>query len=195
MSDLSAEARRRLTKFVERVHRIRDSRYVKHWTEKGTGVKIRATQDGVQIIANFPDREATEALILNLRLFLQKSDFVSFHKLERLLEDPTVSDGWKERFIECKAGMDAWLDSYSGFIIDDTKYSFRELMNVPLFGDFAHITEKEAPLYDLWSSAPHYEIIEKTFHDCLHCVINGAAKVSHWSERELAGEEIPPLPR
>ena len=127
---LAPESELRMRRFVEKVHRVRDSRYVEHWTNHGTGIQLHFDRGRGSKTTNFPDIEATEAVVLTLRMFIQPKDYISFVNLGKIREDIGVSDVWKKSYDDEMAKFQRFMEDFSGFNIDSEDYTNRRLMDV-----------------------------------------------------------------
>src|SRR5258707_15366982 len=87
--------------FVDKARRLAGCQYVR-WLQanRGTALQIGGEQGGrVTTQHTHPDEDATQALVLTWRFFIQQNEHSSFRWLaEHELDDPGLSEQWKQGF-------------------------------------------------------------------------------------------------
>ncbi|MCA2810298.1 MULTISPECIES: hypothetical protein [unclassified Microcystis] len=94
------------------------------------------------------------AAMLTLRMFIQKSDVISFKNMEDLYSRLNISKNLKDEFKSLISELNDYLDRYSPLTINSHEMRFeklstsepnpdqltnRELMDIYLYGDYAHL--------------------------------------------------------
>jgi hypothetical protein len=154
------ETRKALELFREKAARLASLNYVK-WLQQHRGTPLQIGEEQGTIRQTRPSDNYTDALLLTLRLFIQQRDRCSFEWLHRhVLDDSGLSDQWKSRFEKLYSEFNGWLDSLSGLAIQEGEVEShpltkREIMDVFVYGDAAHVDPKKKQMFDQWISESH----------------------------------------
>jgi hypothetical protein len=134
-----------------------------------------------------PDNEKRDALLLNLRLFVQDKDDISLRRMTELCDDPGVTDLWKrghnyERtLLNLRLGQLA-AESPKGSI------TYNDVFQMFLFGERGHFDQddKAYKLYQNWvTDQTEWENLHNTFHETLLWVLRAILNISVLSKEEL----------
>ncbi|MBN8581428.1 MAG: hypothetical protein J0L96_12215 [Anaerolineae bacterium] len=190
---MKLDSKRQLEDFIERAEKIRKFSYLNEG-ENIVGFQII----GEKIDFYQPTDEQLEAVVLNLRLFLQNGDGISFRELAKLCEDPDISKYWKDEFIVIRQNLNISLDIE---VVEDSnkgKLTNRDILNMFVFGKLAHKDPKDKhnELYRRWvTSDVEYKILINTFHTVVLSVLSAVFNISLISRKELQkveGWNFPP---
>jgi hypothetical protein len=136
---MKPENRRRLKAFVRRSQRIRNYKYF-DGGEDVVGFEINKVESGFAMKFHQPNREETDALALNLKVFVQRKDDISIENMAKLCDDPGISDEWKAEFKEIRGNLNARLNQVYAKGPPGT-LTYNELFRMILFGVISHEEE------------------------------------------------------
>ena len=151
--------------FNKTVKDLLDSKFVQYLSEhKKLTVKISFRKGGpLKTEESLPDQHAIKEFLLTLRLFIQKKEEISIRKMAKLYSDLPISAQLKDKFSELRGELNKYLDSDSPAKFKGKKLTRRQILNVSLYGKYAHLDEKE--IYDKWKKPPlfglmlHFEFV------------------------------------
>jgi len=180
------ENKKRLEDFVERAEHIRNFSYFEGG-KNIVGFEAKKEAEKWQIDFYQPSNEQRDAIVFNLRLFLQDKDGISFRKLADLCNDPDVSKQWKDEFEFVRKILNLRLDD---IVAEGNKGKLtnRDILNMFLFGKLAHndSNDENNKLYQKWvSDDVEYEILHNTFHTILIWLSTAILNISSASKEEL----------
>jgi hypothetical protein len=200
---MEEETREALELFVDKARELADCGYVK-WLQsnRGTSLQISGEKgDSPATKHTRPDRDATQALVLTFRFFIQKKEHSSFQWLaNNVLNDSGVSDHWKRRFTKVHDELNAWLDSPSSLneqyeaesetrglpAMEEHQFTKREIMNVFIYGDFAHADQAARTTFKRWKASPTwFDMAQFEFDFVLIGALPAIWYVARLNEREL----------
>jgi hypothetical protein len=201
------ETRERFELFVERAELLRKSSYVKFLQESNLSYTLAWKADNdLSNEACQPEDEALLAVATTLRFFTQPRDEISLvlgaggnkkGTMDELLDDPDVSEEWKEHF---------------QFIVGDLRKKFAgpaipiiqlSVNNQPLtawnvfetifYGDIAHANRDKREVNRQWRTLgePLYGMLQFSLHNTVADTINAIAYIYRLCQDELNGQPIP----
>ena len=184
--------RKALELFAEKARELRSFRFVKFIEEQEMRIEISGnTRDGATRVdtRQLPDYEDVRAFISALRLFLQKGDPISFRYLANTVyTDSRVSENWKRNFDAARMILNQFLDEVPEHLIvvdGDTK-TRREIKDVFISGDLAHLDKKLRPAFEAWKSDQFvFPLRQMDFYETLGHIYNCIKHVLYWTEQEL----------
>lgn len=182
MNDLSRET---LEVFVAKAHKLVDSRF-RAFVEEGLEItfSFESGQRGMTIEYRGPDTESIEAFILTFRFFIQDRDGISIRSLEKVCNDPGVSDVWKDKFRQIRVALKTFLDETPP--APEKIPTNHDIMNVFIYGHLAHEDPKWKPQYDEWRSKPDkFFFFNHQFNKILAEVLRMIRFLLYWTEEEL----------
>ncbi len=147
-----------------------------------------------------PGSEQIDAFILTFRLFIQDNDRFSFRWLaNNALNDPGVSDHWKQEFSKARIGLNEFLDGSPSLqtIIEGYAPPTRaDIMYMYIYGDLSHVNDDHREALKMWMSQPIIPgMLRLEFIQTLGIIYNQIiAFVARICEAELAGTNPPPQP-
>jgi hypothetical protein len=133
------------------------------------------------------DEDATNALALNLRFFLQSHDKISLRQIEEMYEKLPVPDADKQIVRDARQFLNDVLDSPSLFVIKGETQNWRELLDVFLNGGLAHADHVGA--YRRWMSADGGAMIRYQFEKATKVIIYVVCQLRFVNERTIAALE------
>ena len=183
---MNIETIKRLEDLIERAEKIRKYSYLRGG-EKIISFEI-SRKDG-QLIIDYsqPNWEETDALLFNLRVFVQNKDDISIGRLEDLLADPDLSDRWKNEYRELREQLSERLGRIAVQGTDEF-LTYGEVFRMVLYGKLAHRKrdDKQYKLFQKWvTDANHWEHTLHTFHQVVIWVLTVVINISVASKEEL----------
>ena len=191
------ETRQTLEMFVEKAHKLRDSRFYK--SLNNTGLSMTATfraGESPEFQTTAPTSDEVDAFVVTLRMFKQKGEQVSFTEMAGVLNDSDVSQEWKDHFTHCREQLNKELaaPTRGGIKIGNEILTRERLLDVFINGNIAHTEAKKVAEYRQWKAlGPYFQFIENAFHHAILDVLERVAYVCNISEAELNGKPIPPF--
>ncbi len=189
--------------FVEQERRLAGCRYYQ-WLQanRGTALQIGLHQDGSLMTQHKrPDEDATQALVLTFRQFIQKDDRNSFRWLaNNALDDPGLSEQWRQGFTKMRDELNNWLDSPSSLrrryeretvtrgvpAMQEGQLTKREIMDVFINGDYAHGEPPKRKTFRRWKANPvWFQMAQFEFDYILMGALPAIWNVARLSDREL----------
>lgn len=125
---------------------------------RNNNLTINISDEGA-LVEGYPSEEL-DAVILTIRLFIQKNDLIAIDNLDKeVYQHENIPSNFKQDFYKIKQTLQFYLDSASpyyeeedssnrGFGMADNKekikrYSNQELFNIMLYGELAHLSKAE----------------------------------------------------
>lgn len=212
---MRSETKRALKLAVEKSERLRDGGYVRTLRERGGthlsySWKREEDESGgtVSIDQSRPDEDSTDALILTFRFFIQKNEAPSFRWLAtNVLDDPGLSDEWKQEFTDIRDQLNKFLDQSSGYnervvapppdgvpgearLDGEYEWTNRQIMDVFIYGGMAHADPEKSATYQRWrSNQLGFPYVQHLFDSIIMAGLRAVALLGHISERELAAHD------
>jgi hypothetical protein len=149
-----------LQDLVEQARRLNDLQFEDHLGETGLGLSFsRIESGGWEIEFDLPDDEKRDATLLTLRMFDQRSEAFSFHRLPQLAEDEGLSEDFRQELRSSAqiyghylAGQPA--NIRPGFFEPGTCPTRGEIMRTVIGGGLAHRRGPARARYDRWTRDP-----------------------------------------
>jgi hypothetical protein len=171
------EAKRRLRLYNEKTEVLRNRNFRKQVFIEDHGVEINF-RAGAPITATKrgADEEATEALALNLRFFVQERDGISLKQMAELYQQLPVPAEDVKRVLAAVKSVDAFLDSeieQPRIVTDGVPLTNRRLFETFMYGLLAHANQDKNEQYERWRNAPAMlTILETLFEEIVAGLLN-----------------------
>jgi len=182
---IKPENKKLLEEFIKRVEYTTSLSYL-DGKDKIVGGEGRMVGDKWEINFFQPSDEKRDALLFNIRLFLQDKDDISLRRLAELYDDPEISNQWKREHEHYRKELNTRLDriAVQG---PNGKLIYRDILNMFLYGKFGHHDrdDKSYKLYNEWVTDNNYEIMHNTFHTVLVWILAVITNISIASREEL----------
>jgi hypothetical protein len=180
---MKPDSKKRLEEFVKRAEYIRRLSYF-DGGENIIGFEIVGEHE---INFHQPDNEKRDALLLNLRLFVQDKDDISLRRMAELYDDPNITDLWKQEHNKERAILKLKLCQLA---VEGPKGSitYEDVFQMFLFGERAHYNQddKAFKLYQEWvTDKTLWELLHNTFHETLIWVSRAIVNIGLASKEEL----------
>jgi len=183
---MKPETRKRLVDFIKRAELIQTYSYLDN-TKNIVGLEIKKVGKKWQIDFHQPDKERTDAILFNLRLFVENKDDISIGRLSELCTDTGISDNWKKEYEIIRKELNNRLDMLAAEGPKGT-IMYRDIFEMFLFGALGHRTEKDKAykLYHKWvTDETEQELMYNTFHDVIVWVLVAVINIAKASKEEL----------
>ncbi len=180
---MKPESKKRLEEFAKRAEYIRHL----HYLDGGKDIVGLEITGPHEIKFYQPDNEKRDALLLNLRLFVQDKDDISLHRMTELCDDPGITDLWKQELYKERAILKIRL-SQVAFEGSKGSITYNDVFKMFLYGERAHFDpdDKDYKLYQKWvTDQTIFEILHNTFHETLLSVVTAIINIGVASKEEL----------
>lgn len=149
-----------------------------------------ARDGAIHIDEHLPDYEDVRAFTSALRIFLQADDQISFPWLaKKVYIDPEISENWKQNFVAARTALNTYLDETLRHLIvvnGEAKKTPREIKDVFILGDLAHLDKRFRPTFEEWRNDPFaFPLYQKDFYETLGYIYNCINHLLYWTEQEL----------
>lgn len=151
------ETRRAFELFVEKTNKLKSLSF--NEAVKNLNLNLAWKKgEAISVTLTGPGSEQIDAFILTFRLFIQDNDQFSFRWLaNNALNDPGVSDHWKNEFPKARIGMNRYLDEHPSIRItiqEDVSPTRRDILNVFIYGDLSHVNNEKRVILSRWMTMP-----------------------------------------
>ncbi len=102
-----------------------------------------ARGEGFVIERKGPKGEQFDAFILTLRLFMQDNDNISVRKIKESYDILPISNDLKQQFNDSRDEFNKYLDQPSSLSHNNHNFTHREIIEIMLYGEYAHITKRK----------------------------------------------------
>jgi hypothetical protein len=182
---IKPETRKILEAFIERVEYIQSLSYL-DGKDSIAGFNSIKVGDKWQVEFYQPSDEKRDAVLFNIRLFLQDKDDISIRNLSKL-DDPGISNQWKQELKVYRQELNDRLDRIAA---EGPKgnITHRDVLNMFLYGKFGHQDQDDHSykLYKKWvKNETEYEILHNSFHKILIWILVIVTNISIASKEEL----------
>lgn len=132
--------RRTLTAIAEKAHKLKSFKFDEHVRSVGLGWRTTRVENGWFVEFDLPKEEKRDAFLLTFRMFIQQNEPISFHKLNKIINDPEVSEELKSGLRKARQSYIKYIDGYPENIQDiwGERPTRGEILKVVLYGDLAH---------------------------------------------------------
>lgn len=156
--------RRILELFNHKTEKLFNSKFTKQVHE--SNLKIEGTKSKpISITLTQPDEESRNSFILSYKFFIQKRESISVRSLAKLYEESNFPEKLKAEFKKEREELNNFLDTPSMMVVNNKKFTYREIQDIFINGEYAHFDEKKRPVYESLMSNPllknmfEYELI------------------------------------
>lgn len=137
---------KRLERFNEKAEKLINLSFSRNL--RGSGLRIQSTR-GEPVIATRtgPRGEQFDSFILTLRLFKQDNDQISIRKISECYESTLISEELSTQFSKSRANFNRFLDQNSTCTHNNKTFTNREILDIYLYGEYAHMNEEKREIY------------------------------------------------
>ncbi len=138
--------------FVSKTNELRSSSYLKFVSKNQLSVSLNAkVNEDNMIIVTHPDEDAIKSMILTLRLFIQDKDRISIRNIEGYMKDLGFNKDLIGKYERGRKNLNDFLDSID-VIYNNEALTYRKIIEVFFYGNFAHVDQKQYAIYKTWKS-------------------------------------------
>lgn len=172
---------RALELFNTKAERLNNSSFLEFLRQQGLGVTISWGKDKPSSAdIRWPDEEAIDAFVLTFRFFIQSNEKSSFENVEKTYDNLPISRQKKELFKNARKKLNDYLDLRIPWQVNNQQPTRREILNVFIYGEFAHANEIKRVILDQWMSRPIFDLIVYT--EFLSILWNAASFIAYVRE-------------
>jgi hypothetical protein len=168
----------RLARFFYTVEEIRRSNFAKAAFEGEINFTITASEDApLTTLLKVPSREATNAMLLTLRLVTRNQDHISAGQISEEIMTPLVAEfPAAARFADARTKMNNWLDCSPELqmVVNDFKIpTNRWIMDTIMYGELVHHNPtKRAQIEPFRRNDTTSKMLDFLFHGTVKQVLN-----------------------
>jgi hypothetical protein len=152
--------------FNQKAERLFATRYVQFQQERRK-LSVNLSQkrgEALKVTKDLPDQDAIDAFLLTFRFFNQNNEPTSLDNMEKLYETLKIDEKTKNEFKELRQALNNSLDTPDPiFVINGVSPTFREIMDVFIYGGLAHSNKEKRKKYEQWQSSPLFALFEQEF--------------------------------
>jgi hypothetical protein len=154
LSASGSEAAQKLKLFNAKIETLQRGSFMpKVHKDHGFTVNFSA-EEPVSVEKRGADEEATLALALTLRFFVQGRDGISLEQISKIYEGLPLPDQYKQSARRAFENVEAYMESPAGFIFNGTTVTNRRLFEVFMYGGLAHANDDKRAEYESWMKSP-----------------------------------------
>jgi hypothetical protein len=166
--------------FNEKADEIKNSSYTKYFLENKPKTTIsKNLEEDIKIKTIEPNDESLKSFVLTLRLFFQNNDQISIHNINEIYKKlPNNFQKEKESFSRARDKINHILDSNINFIDNNKILTYREVLNIFVYGHLAHLKNDKRKIYKDWMSRKDIgvlDIYKTNFHgitnNLIQCIL------------------------
>lgn len=177
---MNAKTKRALEDIVEIADRLNSHNFKEAVQDKGLGFSTEGTPDGRHVFHfEFPNDTVIDATLYNLRLFDQQGEGFSFHRLDQLSDDRSLSDYSRQEFLKIRDIYFYLLEQHPksvqpGFFEEKCHPNNGEILRIVINGGFGHRKDiKKRKRYKTWTRDDVREaVLYQVFSDIIYKIIN-----------------------
>jgi hypothetical protein len=115
-----------------------------------------------------PSQEQIDALVNNLRFFIQNNEATSFENLAKTYASLPIPPTLKREFEDCRERLNRWLDGKSSLGMKGSPLIHRRILWVFVYGDVAHLSLRERKELERWrENQPFFRLLKTHFVNTL----------------------------
>jgi len=152
---MKAKTRETLELLVEKANRLKSINFTDHIRTTGLGFKISNSGDSESLIEfGLPDNDKFDSLILTFRFFYSEGESISFSRIRRFLNDPELSDEWKNGVSKARETYFNFLKGYSEYTVGlfEGHPTRRDMLDIFINGQAAHADPEKAIVLGKWAA-------------------------------------------
>ena len=153
--------------------------------------RISVTFAHGDVIKEYPDQTAIDALVLTLRLFCQDNEQISIRNISEVYRRLPISPNLKHSFESVRLQLNNFLERTSNFTERKSEnectfpYTNRMILEIFLYGDLAHTTPEKRIIYKKWKGRFGFEEYEALFCYVLGTVVHGISLMADINKKAL----------
>jgi hypothetical protein len=178
--------------FSEKVDKLRRLTFTQTIINEPSGFHLHYHHEtGVAAERHGPAEESIDAFVLTLRFFIQNNEPCSLRNMTKHVDAlhaaGLISDVTRDKWNEAREAINALLDAKThitetwqkdGTIGKEETYTRRRIMDVFVYGGFAHASREKKLLFDSWRAKPlFYPMVENEFVHVIGTLVYTLAEV------------------
>lgn len=138
--------------FNEKGTRLLNAPFSKYILEqKPVSVNIEANKgDVVSVTTKGPGSYDIDSFLLTFRFFIQNNERCSFGNISEVYNILEIPLEYKNRYEVARNDLNKYLDSETSTVINGESLTRRKILDVFMYGGYAHATLEKKNLYDEW---------------------------------------------
>jgi hypothetical protein len=161
-----SEAIQKLKLFNAKIETLRRGTFIPKVFHEDHGVTMNfSAESPVTVEKCGADEEATLALAVTLRFFVQERDGISLEQVARIYDSLPVPDQYKQSAQRAFESIEVYMDSPAGFNFNGETVTNRRLFNVFMYGGLAHANDDKRTEYEAWINSPVSLMMQYFFED------------------------------
>lgn len=183
-----------LLDLIEGAQILQEHGFTEHAISIGRGLRASQTSEKQwEIEFDLPDNQPLNATALSLRLFLLQSEDYSFHRLDRLAEDPQLTPDFstalrqiRRSYFDLRASTLVGVEA--DFFEEGSHPTRGKILDVVLNGDLFHTKDSpERRRYRMWTRGGiRANVLFQEFTQIVIFILGLIDHLSNISERELS---------
>ncbi|MDP1571496.1 MAG: hypothetical protein Q8L86_15995 [Vicinamibacterales bacterium] len=152
-------AKQTLHRFIEKANRLQEVSFFSRSIPVGAGVEFDSETRAWEQQFWGPDDEATEAVVLTLRFFIQDNEPISLRNMRALYERELPSHPLADSVEVACAGLNEWLDDRTSLSIAETRFlTYRDVLEIFVYGAYAHMNERRRKQFEDIRATPFFSL-------------------------------------
>lgn len=155
-------AKETLELFNEKVDVLESSRYLQELRKEPRSAIVQWEREkGWDSVFVGPKEESVRAFILTLRFFMQNNESISIHNMAQLYGNDQTLRKFNNKFSTIRNNLNSFLDSSTNLAIEENQsLTYREILEIFVYGNYAHANERKRKIFKDISSTPFFPIFQ-----------------------------------
>ena len=189
------DAIQRLRLFNEKADTVRRGSFLEKVSRDDHGVTLHLRAGApLSVEKRGVDEEATLALALTLRFFVQPRDGISLQQVAQVYESIPVPTKYSQSARSAADSVERFLDQPTGLVFQNSPITNRRLFEVFMYGGLAHANDDKRDEFERWTRGPFREMMYYYFEDIAEEIIGVVRSFYNMNERTIAFLETGILP-
>jgi len=129
--------------FNKQFEKLKSSDFLKklELEPSGASFKWKRGEGFIEITRKGPSDDEVKLFVIDIRLFMQNNESISFGNLADFCNFDFISDDWKEKFKQARDFLNDYLDSKSPYTHNREEIINKKLFDLFAYGDMTHLTQ------------------------------------------------------
>lgn len=187
---MNKDTKQKLEMIVDKANKLRDFSFEKHVAQIGLNFSSTRQEDGSWVTEfGIPDPKERDAFILTFRLFYQENESISFTNILHLLNDPDITDNYRNQVTKLRQAYFDYITGYSDYTVNlfEGHPTRKEMIDVGLYGGLAHTNRPDRiQTFHIWTKDDiRASLFEQEFTRFLLTILRMIYILATLSEAEL----------
>jgi hypothetical protein len=166
------EAIQTLRLFNDKAEKLHRCSFIQKVFRKDHSVTIKFGMDQpIEVEKVGSDEEATAALALTLRFFLQQRDGIRYDQIRDLYDVMPVPEEDKQNVRRWGDDLKAFLDEPTELVLHGETPSNERFLEIFMYGDLSHANDDKRQLFSQWMNTPMDPLMDFYFEDIVAGVV------------------------